>query len=338
MATSRDDRRTLFLHLGPHKTGTTYIQKLLTAARAELEAQGLTYPAPANGDDAHHALAQELLRGPGEETRRLAAVIDAFEGDALLSSENLSRLDAEGLAWFRSALPAHRLVAIHFIRARGGSLYSLWQEDVKHGADTGLVEYVAHVLCRPYGDRVINPQLLVDLYQPHVDDFKIVVYDNVLLAQQNIFDVLVGSCLARDVPGDLRRPGRVNRSLDPVRVEIIRMLNYLHLRRGGKRNHFLRDRFLKRSGHVAEVSEFVDAARVRLEGRTRSLPLGSLGTVFTHLDRELMLRVGPNVVNAAGDSLFEGELERRYEYFVPEEVLEQLGGWSELERLYAAVN
>jgi hypothetical protein len=55
--------RTLYIHCGLPKTGTTSIQKFLASSRNELRANGYDYPNIAVNDDrtAHHNLAREIL-------------------------------------------------------------------------------------------------------------------------------------------------------------------------------------------------------------------------------------------------------------------------------------
>jgi hypothetical protein len=53
--------KTLYLHIGRPKTGTTSIQKFLNESRSKLESLGILYPLAGLLDDAHHLLPVSLL-------------------------------------------------------------------------------------------------------------------------------------------------------------------------------------------------------------------------------------------------------------------------------------
>jgi hypothetical protein len=94
------------LHVGTHKTGTTALQHSLEAARAALEACGISYD-PSLGQrnrsaTAHHALARLLGEPETDETRRLLgfyrkAIARELElgRDVVISSERLYRMKAD---------------------------------------------------------------------------------------------------------------------------------------------------------------------------------------------------------------------------------------------------
>jgi len=96
--------RTVYLHVGIAKTGTTYLQRRLFANRELLERHGTLYP---GSGPAAHFLASLDLRGTtfkghayeGVEGAwdRLVAAADGFGGNTLISHETLAR-----------AKPAHR--------------------------------------------------------------------------------------------------------------------------------------------------------------------------------------------------------------------------------------
>src|SRR4051794_23293209 len=88
----------VLVHIGMHKTGTTAIQTLLAARRAELKAYGIAYPGP-RGD--HHSQARALTQlpvGPGgvdkapppEAWVELAAAVTEDRARVVLSSEFFS--------------------------------------------------------------------------------------------------------------------------------------------------------------------------------------------------------------------------------------------------------
>lgn len=63
-------KKTLYIHAGTHKTGTTAIQKFLSANRDLLAKNGYLYPGT---DQGHHDVARELKKiHPASDTRQPA--------------------------------------------------------------------------------------------------------------------------------------------------------------------------------------------------------------------------------------------------------------------------
>lgn len=80
----------LLVHIGLHKTGSTWLQHLLLDNRAALARAGFWYADTTNGYPAHHAAADVLLIGDGAPLAEM--VLDARRAGChtvILSSENL---------------------------------------------------------------------------------------------------------------------------------------------------------------------------------------------------------------------------------------------------------
>src|SRR5262249_35681551 len=84
---------TALLHLGLHKTGSTYIQSLCYHNVPVLEGNGILYPTGWPSDAfGHHSLADEVRR-PAKDRPALAFYLSKIAGGgdhALFSSENFS--------------------------------------------------------------------------------------------------------------------------------------------------------------------------------------------------------------------------------------------------------
>lgn len=105
--------RTVIIHVGMEKTGSTSLQNLLAANRAKLSAAGISFPALKNGANNHNFIAScyipegSPLRSRGlskfgtgaEQKRALADIKDAFfrevrkSGKVVISGEHLFRLE-----------------------------------------------------------------------------------------------------------------------------------------------------------------------------------------------------------------------------------------------------
>lgn len=81
------------LHAGSHKTGTTAVQRMLAAQRAQLAAAGFHYPVLALEDPDHNGLAHLLATCTADDLARAGEQLVAGAGDAhtlLLSAEEFS--------------------------------------------------------------------------------------------------------------------------------------------------------------------------------------------------------------------------------------------------------
>lgn len=131
-------QRTLHLHAGPHKTGSTYLQARLHRNARALERQGLRYPTPWR-ELSHRHLARALRAGRLEALDQLLLRQRRWSGDLLLSAEHFVPLleRPEALAQLRERAAAHgcQLHVISVVRP---------QEDL-------LNSFYAHALGRLYG-------------------------------------------------------------------------------------------------------------------------------------------------------------------------------------------
>lgn len=135
-----DSTRRVFLHIGLHKTGTTYVQSVLRANRERLAGDGVLFPG-GPGQPKHTFAVYDLFgrrpRGSGDD--RIAGQWDAMtrvirESElpvAVLSEEATS---LASLAQARKAVRSFEPAQVHVVvtvRDLGRVALSAWQEDVK---------------------------------------------------------------------------------------------------------------------------------------------------------------------------------------------------------------
>jgi hypothetical protein len=95
-------KRICYIHIGPHKTGTTSIQSFLKENRAELLKHGYFVPDSGTRVGAHHPLARKLCGQPLPQHRESAAAksvrqLDKTPANAVIvSSEALASLFRHG--------------------------------------------------------------------------------------------------------------------------------------------------------------------------------------------------------------------------------------------------
>jgi hypothetical protein len=132
--------RRVFLHIGLHKTGTTYLQGVFRANRERLAELGVLYPG-GKGQPKHTFAVYDLFgrrpRGSGDDriTGQWAAMVEVITGSdlpvALLSEEATSLASA---AQARKAVKSFEPAEVHVVvtvRDLGRVALSAWQEDVK---------------------------------------------------------------------------------------------------------------------------------------------------------------------------------------------------------------
>src|SRR6476619_6716741 len=136
--------KSLIVHIGPYKTGSTAIQRVLAASRSGLESAGILYPTSRQTLplEAHHSLARFLRTGPGPGITlvygpdELATTLSATRADyVVLSSEGFSNpsLPATKVAGLAALAQSHgfAMTAVAFIRPQAEMMNSWYVQDVK---------------------------------------------------------------------------------------------------------------------------------------------------------------------------------------------------------------
>jgi len=146
-------RRSLFLHLGTHKTGTTSLQTFLGTHAAKLRERGVLYPTTGwrDGHLAHHNIAWELggdrRFDPGFGTiAALRTEIAGHDGNVILSSEDFTGAvrDPASFAVFLRALRADGfdVTLVLFLRNQADYAASLYLTLIQLGFDRDFRDYL----------------------------------------------------------------------------------------------------------------------------------------------------------------------------------------------------
>lgn len=135
----------VFLHIGAHKTGTTYLQNLFHLNRQRLERAGVFYP-DIGPNTAHHALARAWIDLPDiPDTFYGTAGVDGLwdqlieqyagaEGTLLLSAENFSRARPQVINWAdlaRRLAPFEEVRIVYTMRTQVELVQALWLQLAK---------------------------------------------------------------------------------------------------------------------------------------------------------------------------------------------------------------
>lgn len=252
----------LFIHIGPHKTGSTYIQKSLYDNRKILRDNGLYYPEGLIGPQwGHHKLAQATAKKDKE-------VVQSFISDlgenSLISSENFENLKKDEVRWFIDHLEGFSIEVLYFKRDYQSLLVSSWQESVKHGgAETWERFYLRH-LTRPYISPVLNGVSVLDRWSSN-DSIRIHVinYNKVVNSGGDVC-----ASLLEKIPlsfGGIKLGDKsVNRSFDYSDIELVRALNLRARNEGCLRGHNVRDSYLNLKGISESIRFLLHSIRGRM--------------------------------------------------------------------------
>ena len=234
------DPPAVYLHVGPPKTGTTYLQDVLWLNQARLAERGVSVP----GKQVDHFHAALDLRGiqfgghkdpavPGAWAR-LATRARPASGKVVITHEVLAGAQPEQIAEAVSSLAPARVHVVYGARDLGRQLPAVWQEGLKNRQTRGLGPFLKRSLLDDAAvDRGIwRSQHAVDVlarWAAHVPADRITVVtlppaDAVSTGGDVLWDRF---CQALEIDGselDLD-VARTNASLSAAQCEVLRMLN-----------------------------------------------------------------------------------------------------------------
>ncbi len=145
-------KKTIFLHVGFHKTGTSSIQFYLHNNRTALKKTGLIYPKSVLNGNNHSILANSIKsiyrdQKPNPHYKRLKEEIENIDGDVIISSECfMEELDPKLIKdSFRDFDDTIKIV--FYVRPQVQWIESLYGEVIKDSSRryTGRIEYIREV-------------------------------------------------------------------------------------------------------------------------------------------------------------------------------------------------
>jgi hypothetical protein len=255
------------IHIGPHKTGTTYLQLSLKANRQALLSRGIIYPEVwdyAPGNPSHLPLMQKLKAGDHDGLApAFSRLLASGAQTILLSAEDLSNLDAPAVLLLQSLLAGAAVKIVFYVRRWSELLPSSWQESIKQGQAWTLPEYMLQSLQNVTQSRLLNFERKI---APFTDVFgesalHVVSYSELREREIDMFQHFAAQFLdwPDAVPGGA--PPRANESRDLATIEILRMMNVMSRARNGAAIEGLRQKFdrLGDRGFLAPVIAAIEA-------------------------------------------------------------------------------
>ncbi len=283
------------IHIGPHKTGTTYIQVMLDALRGALLERGICVPSiwnAAPGLPSHMKLVWAIrnrdLTLIKEQIREILARRHEY---VVISCEALSRLDQQEIVLLRQLLGSSPAEVVYYVRRWPERLPSLWQEGVKFGHTATLPEFLTEQLTRRDAAE-LRDTVMIDRFTAvfGATQIKVVSYSHLIDQKIDIAGHFLASFLGLSNI-DLPAVGHPNRSLPILDTELIRVLNAIHVRRGGERSPALRDWFLSHKEDLISDS-VLDAMRDGLD----TISLDEALPMFALASRDLLTRYFSSIV------------------------------------------
>jgi hypothetical protein len=229
----------ILVHIGPHKTGTTAIQGALFAAKEQLPAYGVEFPAHTRHpmEAALAACARPAMMGDTVPTdrhwARLLEQVTATGGrTAVISSEFFADAEDDATAArIVEQLGGDRVHVLVTLRPLAKIMPSQWQQYVQNGLRMGYGDWLEHMLRKAPYERP-NPSFwrrhrhdrLVERWARAAGPERVtvvVVDDRDRGGLMRTFEALLG------LPENLLRPvpGTANRSLTLAETEMLRNLN-----------------------------------------------------------------------------------------------------------------
>jgi len=135
--------KNIYIHIGPHKTGTTTIQRGLWINRERLLKNG--YLCPRSGSMSHSTIAHHNLAWELRQVRRFNendgtwkdALDEIFHLNApenvILSSEEFTNFSEQHIRELKNLLGSFQVFVICYLRRQDLLLQSIWSEITKNG-------------------------------------------------------------------------------------------------------------------------------------------------------------------------------------------------------------
>lgn len=229
--------RRVFLHIGPPKTGTSFLQAAWFQHREDLARQGLLYPGR-HLMSQFRASAVALDKGPvvarmpaGQRGawHRFTSAVDAWDGDALLSSEHyaLGAADHAERIVDRLAEVAEEVHVVVTARDLARQVPAAWQQQVKQGRSASFDDFWRALATDPERGfwRGQDLPALLARWTTRIpaDHAHLVVHGRPGSPKDLLWNRV---CQVLGVePSFLRRVARANESLGVVHTELLRRIN-----------------------------------------------------------------------------------------------------------------
>ncbi|MBD3843524.1 MAG: hypothetical protein IE909_16910 [Campylobacterales bacterium] len=318
--------KTLYLHVGPHKTGSTYLQKLWIANRHLLKDNGLVYPEVFTKYYGHHKLAEHLIDSNYNASYKAGIEqLKKIPEDIILSSEDFILVNKEGFQKLKEDLNGIDIKVVFYFRSPTVRFLSEWQEMIKHGYSIDFFEHYFKRTMKIFQSSELNYSLWFDMFIDlfGMDNVKIIDYENAFKSSQMManFEKILDKNIIAD------ENILVNTMLDLSTVEIIRILNYKASKDGLLSGLNVREKFVKlldnKEINIEKLSELIK--------QHNSVVMLGQGMIDKHMYNQINTVYGECLVNELAEL-------KEIQYELPSTLwLEDKNVQSEITQLYKQI-
>ncbi len=260
------------IHIGPHKTGSSFLQAHFVALADALSRAGILYP------DQGWMLLQShgrlcLIEPPSQLSAELASFVDREAQRAraiLLSAEDLASMPRAKVEAVRAAIQ-HPVTVVAFIRDPVARLRSFWNQETYKGSTRDWNAFAAAHLAQPGNSDVLNPAIQIGRWAEVFGEssIRLISFEPAAAAvhgdlMTEFFRAAFGVRLAPIAPAHRR----VNASLSLAETEILRALNRIDQRHRTPPPDDLYDRYYiwraANNDHKALIRALQDRQRSQL--------------------------------------------------------------------------
>ncbi|MCF3643365.1 sulfotransferase domain-containing protein, partial [Rhizobium sp. TRM95111] len=254
-------RLRVVMHIGPHKTGTTYMQANFWHHAKALQERGWLYPAIGErvgiahhdlADNGHHFLKQE--GHAYDDLKRVIEQADERKLNVLLSSEGFRRWKPQHFKAIRRMIGNRSLEIVYTLRDPYDMFYSFWAQKVKNGATFSLPEHMRQHFTDPFASHLLNPLIEIEpVLKLKGARYTVLLYDRLRREKRDICQFFLEKILG---VGDLVpvQDAAANERLPLEMTEFLRLLS--------KDSGHPRGRVQARRGlHIGDVLRFLFTAR-----------------------------------------------------------------------------
>jgi len=235
--------KTLYLHIGAHRTGTTYLQTCLHRNRDALVDHGIDPLADFSvWGQGHHNVAfsylgwalRDVCWSREEFLKRFRNRIrDSKLTSIVISSEFFELFDDSAVGRLRSDLAGYRKVVIYWVRNQAQYLESYYRESFKQGLTEPFDSWMNQRVAAGMGDfHAVARRWVAGL---DADAIHIVIYENLLRENCNIFGYFADRILGVPISAlEFPVEAIINPSADGRFLWLLREMN---LRYGRSESH-----------------------------------------------------------------------------------------------------
>lgn len=293
------------IHIGPHKTGSSYLQQTFESVRNDLLAEGVCYPDVwgATAAHAHFGLVHAL--GSGEDaTAKLSAdfarLYRAGYDYILLSAEDLSILAPEGIQRLRLVIGDAEADIVFYCRRWSEILPSAWREGVKQGSVALFPEFLAKALHGANNSALVNfgKKLAPYVEAFGADHLRLVSYNDLLDKKMDLFQHFCRTFLGW---ADPPKPslGPVNVGMSAIETECVRIINAAQIAAGFHHRPYV---FLEQMR--AELQEPLEVLRTAMATAKQTIRLSDQTPALRGVHNALVRQFGAHMVSPRTDRLF----------------------------------